>query len=190
MLAALGTVSRTRRCAGPRRLGERFLRDGDRPASGGLPVADLGHGALRARTAGGRVSADDPRLQAAGSWLLGEEVAVRGDWAIRRPILAPGGWSFEFDNDLYLDVDDTAVVALALRELELGDEAVAAGSTGRSGCSRERRLGPDADNEACGSTGFRSATSAGDRRATRRRDRARPRGTCPRGGLRVAVASA
>ncbi len=52
---------------------------------------------------------------------------MKGDWAIRRPDLAPGGWAFEFENDLYPDVDDTAVVALALRELGMGDDAVARG---------------------------------------------------------------
>ena len=52
---------------------------------------------------------------------------MKGDWAIRRPDLAPGGWAFEFENDLYPDVDDTAVVALALRELGMGDAAVARG---------------------------------------------------------------
>ena len=121
------------------------------PPPGGVPVAGLGHGARRARAAGGggsgrRSRASRPRA----TWLLGEEVTVRGDWAIRRPDLAPGGWAFEFDNDLYPDVDDTAVVALALRELELGDDAVAAGSTGWSGCSRASGgWGAfDADNEA------------------------------------------
>ena len=52
---------------------------------------------------------------------------MKGDWAIRRPNLAPGGWAFEFENDLYPDVDDTAVVALALRELGMGEDAVRRG---------------------------------------------------------------
>jgi squalene-hopene/tetraprenyl-beta-curcumene cyclase len=52
---------------------------------------------------------------------------VAGDWAVRRPGLAPGGWAFEFENDLYPDVDDAAVVCLALRELGLGEEAVERG---------------------------------------------------------------
>src|SRR4029079_13231302 len=73
------------------------------------------------------VPADDPRLQTAGEWLLREEVTVRGDWSIRKPELSPGGWAFEFDNDLYPDVDDTAVVVLALRELGLGEAAVERG---------------------------------------------------------------
>jgi squalene-hopene/tetraprenyl-beta-curcumene cyclase len=40
---------------------------------------------------------------------------VPGDWAVRRPKLEPGGWAFEFANDNYPDIDDTAEVVLALR---------------------------------------------------------------------------
>jgi len=99
------------------------VRDGDRlrPEACQSPIWDTALAILALRAAG--IPGDDPQLQAAGLWLLGEEVRVRGDWAIRRPDLAPGGWSFEFDNDLYPDVDDTAVVVLALRELGLGDDA-------------------------------------------------------------------
>ena len=71
--------------------------------------------------------AEHPQLRRAGEWLLSEEVVVKGDWAVRRPELAPGGWAFEFENDLYPDVDDAAVVCLALRELELEEEAVRRG---------------------------------------------------------------
>ena len=38
-----------------------------------------------------------------------------GDWSVRRPGLAPGGWAFEFANDGYPDTDDTAEVVIALR---------------------------------------------------------------------------
>ncbi len=60
------------------------------------------------------VAPSDPTLRAAERWLLGEEVRIRGDWAVRRPHLPPGGWAFEFANDNYPDVDDTAEVVLAL----------------------------------------------------------------------------
>ncbi|MFN2535761.1 MAG: squalene--hopene cyclase [Pseudonocardiaceae bacterium] len=69
------------------------------------------------------VPADDPAVARAGDWLLGEEVRVRGDWAIRRPDLKPGGWAFEFHNDTYPDTDDTAEVILALRRLPLADRS-------------------------------------------------------------------
>jgi len=105
-----------------------MVRDGDRlrPEACQSPVWDTALAVLALRAAG--VGADDERLRAAGDWLLREEVTSRaGDWAIRHPEIPTGGWAFEFDNDLYPDVDDTAVVVLALRELGLGDAAVRRG---------------------------------------------------------------
>jgi squalene-hopene/tetraprenyl-beta-curcumene cyclase len=61
--------------------------------------------------------ADDPAVKLACEWLLGEEIRVSGDWAVKRPHLAPAGWAFEFANDGYPDVDDTAEVVLALRRV-------------------------------------------------------------------------
>jgi squalene-hopene/tetraprenyl-beta-curcumene cyclase len=63
------------------------------------------------------VAADDPMLKRATDWLLGEEIRVVGDWAVRRPGLAPGGWAFEFANDNYPDTDDTAEIVLGLRRV-------------------------------------------------------------------------
>jgi squalene-hopene/tetraprenyl-beta-curcumene cyclase len=59
---------------------------------------------------------NDPAIRQAAEWLLGEEIRVPGDWAVRRDI-APAGWAFEFANDLYPDIDDTAEVVLALRRI-------------------------------------------------------------------------
>jgi len=151
MLAALGHGFEDETFARGLAGWERFMvREGDRlrPEACQSPVWDTALSVLALRAAG--IPADDPRLQAAGSWLIGEEVTVRGDWAIRRPHLGPGGWSFEFDNDLYPDIDDTVVVALALRELELGDEAVRRGLDWTVGMqSRSGGWGAfDADNEA------------------------------------------
>jgi squalene-hopene/tetraprenyl-beta-curcumene cyclase len=67
--------------------------------------------------------ADDPALVRAGTWLRDEAVAVGGDWQVRRPALAPGGWAFEFANDKYPDVDDTAEVVMALRRTAVDAEA-------------------------------------------------------------------
>jgi squalene-hopene/tetraprenyl-beta-curcumene cyclase len=64
----------------------------------------------------------DPAVKRASEWLLAEEVTVKGDWAARRPHLAPGGWAFEFANDNYPDIDDTAEVVLALNRV--GDATV------------------------------------------------------------------
>jgi squalene-hopene/tetraprenyl-beta-curcumene cyclase len=69
----------------------------------------------------GGVPGDHPALRRAGHWLLGEEIATSGDWAVRRPHLPPGGWAFEFANDTYADIDDTAEVVMALRRVDLPD---------------------------------------------------------------------
>ena len=51
----------------------------------------------------------------ANVWLTGRQVLdVVGDWAARRPHVRPGGWAFQYWNDFYPDVDDTAVVAMSL----------------------------------------------------------------------------
>jgi squalene-hopene/tetraprenyl-beta-curcumene cyclase len=61
--------------------------------------------------------ADHPALASAARWVLDEEIRGPGDWQARRPGLSPGGWAFEFDNDGYPDIDDTAEVLLALRRV-------------------------------------------------------------------------
>ncbi|MCX2180315.1 squalene--hopene cyclase [Streptomyces sp. SKN60] len=63
------------------------------------------------------VRPDHPALVKAADWMLGEEIVRKGDWAVRRPELPPGGWAFEFHNDNYPDIDDTAEVILALRRV-------------------------------------------------------------------------
>jgi squalene-hopene/tetraprenyl-beta-curcumene cyclase len=70
---------------------------------------------------------DHPALLRAGRWLLGQQVRVRGDWAVRRPRLDPGGWAFEFANDHYPDIDDTAEVVMALDRLAVPGAAAAIG---------------------------------------------------------------
>jgi squalene-hopene/tetraprenyl-beta-curcumene cyclase len=101
-----------------------MIDEGDRlrPEACQSPVWDTGLAVLALRAAG--VPAEHPQLVKAGEYLLAEEVTVKGDWAVRRPELAPGGWAFEFQNDLYPDIDDAAVIGLALRELRIGDSAV------------------------------------------------------------------
>jgi squalene-hopene/tetraprenyl-beta-curcumene cyclase len=66
--------------------------------------------------------ADHPALVKAAGWICDEEIAGPGDWQVRRPALSPGGWAFEFDNDNYPDIDDTAEVVLALRQVTLPDD--------------------------------------------------------------------
>ncbi|MGW4705832.1 squalene--hopene cyclase [Streptomyces sp. NPDC004285] len=69
------------------------------------------------------LSPDHPALVNAVDWMLDEEITRTGDWAVRRPGLPPGGWAFEFHNDNYPDIDDTAEVVLALRRVRHPDPA-------------------------------------------------------------------
>ncbi|WP_328584149.1 squalene--hopene cyclase [Streptomyces sp. NBC_00370] len=64
------------------------------------------------------LSPDHPALVKAADWMMNEEIARPGDWSVRRPALTPGGWAFEFHNDNYPDIDDTAEVILALRRVK------------------------------------------------------------------------
>jgi squalene-hopene/tetraprenyl-beta-curcumene cyclase len=72
---------------------------------------------------------DDPSLRVAARWLVEEEVTVGGDWKVRRPDLAPGGWAFEFANDNYPDIDDTAEVVLSLLRCDEDDRGSVARAT-------------------------------------------------------------
>jgi squalene-hopene/tetraprenyl-beta-curcumene cyclase len=65
---------------------------------------------------------DHPALAAAGRWLLERQTTLPGDWRLNTPGVGPGGWAFQFDNEYYPDVDDTAVVLMALRKIRLPDE--------------------------------------------------------------------
>jgi squalene-hopene/tetraprenyl-beta-curcumene cyclase len=99
------------------------------------PVWDTGLAVIALADAG--LPADHPALQSAASWLLAEEIRGPGDWQVRRPRLAPAGWAFEFDNDGYPDIDDTAEVLLALRRVarpagEAGDASQAGGAAARA----------------------------------------------------------
>ena len=87
------------------------------------PVWDTATAILALSDAGR--SSGDPAIGRAVDWLLAEEVTVSGDWAVRRPGLAPGAWAFEFENVNYPDVDDTAEVVLALHRVAAGDAAPA-----------------------------------------------------------------
>ena len=66
-----------------------------------------------------------PVLARAGDWLVANQIFRPGDWAVRNPRLEAGGWAFEFANDCYPDVDDSAVILTVLRQLPLA--ATAAG---------------------------------------------------------------
>ena len=75
--------------------------------------------------------ADHPALASAARWVIDEEIRGPGDWQARRPGLSPGGWAFEFDNDGYPDIDDTAEVLLALRRVAPAAEPRSAAAAAR-----------------------------------------------------------
>lgn len=75
---------------------------------------------------------EHPALVKAGEWLLKQQILAYGDWIVKNPQGQPGGWAFEFDNRFYPDVDDTAVVAMALQDVTLPDEAVKQAAIARS----------------------------------------------------------
>ena len=134
------------------------------------------------------LAADDPALTRAARWVLDEEIRGPGDWQVRRPAVAPGGWAFEFDNDNYPDTDDTAEVVLALRRVALpGNDAKPAIERGLHWLtgmqSRDGGWGAfDADNTR--SAGQQAAVlrlRRGHRPAVGGRDRAHRRGVRRRG---------
>jgi squalene-hopene/tetraprenyl-beta-curcumene cyclase len=63
-----------------------------------------------------------PALQNAAGWLLSKEIRHKGDWGITNPHTRPGGWAFEFHNNWYPDLDDSAVVPQALLRIQLSQE--------------------------------------------------------------------
>lgn len=61
------------------------------------------------------------QMTSAADWLLSKEIRRRGDWATKRPNLTPSGWVFEFANEFYPDIDDTAMVLLTLLHAKASD---------------------------------------------------------------------
>lgn len=61
---------------------------------------------------------DSPALKQARRWLVERQIDAPGDWRLWRPEAVPGGWAFQYRNDHYPDVDDTAVVAMALHRMD------------------------------------------------------------------------
>lgn len=72
----------------------------------------------------GEMGAVAPEAQRrAADWLIAREIRRRGDWSVKRPDLEPSGWAFEFNNEHYPDIDDTAMVLLALQHASASDPA-------------------------------------------------------------------
>jgi squalene-hopene/tetraprenyl-beta-curcumene cyclase len=68
-------------------------------------------------------SGDHPALRSAAKWLIDHQIFKPGDWSIKRPNLEPGGWAFEFYNDWFPDVDDSAVILTVLADTTHDDAA-------------------------------------------------------------------
>jgi len=83
------------------------------------PVWDTAVAMVAVQEAG--VPPTHPALVDAARWLLGRQIVGTGDWQVNNPRLTPGGWAFEQRNDFYPDVDDTAFVLMALRQVAYPD---------------------------------------------------------------------
>jgi len=66
---------------------------------------------------------DHPALVKAAEWMLSKQVLGPGDWQVKNKDAEPGGWAFEFRNDSYPDVDDTAFVLMALQRVRYPDSS-------------------------------------------------------------------
>ncbi len=64
------------------------------------------------------ITKKDPRMVKAADWILSKEVRSKGDWAVKVKNCQPGGWYFEFNNEFYPDVDDSAMVLLGLEKVD------------------------------------------------------------------------
>lgn len=82
------------------------------------PVWDTG---IAVHALGESGQAPKDALTRAADWLLAKEVRRKGDWSVKRPEVQPAGWYFEFANEFYPDIDDTAQVLLALAQAQASD---------------------------------------------------------------------
>jgi squalene-hopene/tetraprenyl-beta-curcumene cyclase len=69
------------------------------------------------------VAPNHPSLVKATEWILSKQILGGGDWQVKNKDAEPGGWAFEFRNDHYPDVDDTAFILMALQRVKFPDEA-------------------------------------------------------------------
>ena len=67
------------------------------------------------------IGGDHPAIRDSAKWLIDHQVFKKGDWSMKRPNLEPGGWAFEFYNDWFPDVDDSAVILMVLAAAQHDD---------------------------------------------------------------------
>ncbi len=86
------------------------------------PVWDTAIVAMCLRESG--IPAEHPRMKQCADWLMEKEIRFRGDWYYKNPVnVEPSGWVFEYENKWNPDVDDTAMVLLALRQIPTDNPA-------------------------------------------------------------------
>jgi squalene-hopene/tetraprenyl-beta-curcumene cyclase len=75
------------------------------------------------------ISTDAQAARRAAAWLLAKECRTASDWQKNCKPVEPSGWFFEFENPHYPDVDDTAMVVMAMRRAggPAADEAIQRG---------------------------------------------------------------
>ncbi len=93
------------------------------------PVWDT---AIAARAIGETGLVPKAEFRQTADWLLSKEVKRKGDWAVMRPDAEPAGWYFEFANEFYPDIDDTAKVLLGLKHMRASDPAAQEAATRRA----------------------------------------------------------
>jgi squalene-hopene/tetraprenyl-beta-curcumene cyclase len=84
------------------------------------PVWDTAYAVFALAESG--IAANDRRLVQPCEWMLRKQVTRRGDWSVKNRKAAPAGWYFEFNNEFYPDVDDSAQVLLALSRVKTSNE--------------------------------------------------------------------
>ena len=96
------------------------------------PIWDTALASHALLEAGGPMA--EGRVERALGWLRERQVLdVKGDWADAKPDVRPGGWAFQYNNAHYPDLDDTAVVVMAMDRarqrlgIDGNDEAIARG---------------------------------------------------------------
>lgn len=99
-------------------------------------------------------------VERALDWILDQQVLRKGDWSVKLPGVAPGGWAFEYKNYFYPDTDDTAVALIALsgfRPSRRPDLPHPEGDGAAGASRRTREVGPPQDEGQAGARGDRIA---------------------------------
>ncbi|MDZ4816581.1 MAG: squalene--hopene cyclase [Verrucomicrobiota bacterium] len=84
------------------------------------PVWDTAIAVIALRESG--LPENHPQLQRAVEWLVDNEIRIKGDWVHKNPAAEASGWAFEFRNEHYPDVDDSAMVLIAMSKVKTSRE--------------------------------------------------------------------